>query len=166
MCRGGSRTAATSKMERFVMIVNGWKPLTIITKSYHKALHLGCCSSPRSASGNGCHISINTLNLPIKLATIWFKFMKHFLNMFNDGSFKLEKLSFYFNKSLRLWLELKEIRIKPVEWQVLLLLVKILFKEKWGPCGCINDFESIKHANLYVYFDFFKNFLVRICTWL
>ena len=32
-CRGGSRTAATSKMELFVVIVNGWKPLTIITKS-------------------------------------------------------------------------------------------------------------------------------------
>ena len=31
--RSGSRTAATSKMERFVIIVNGWKPLTIITKS-------------------------------------------------------------------------------------------------------------------------------------
>ena len=31
-CRGGSRTAATSKMERFVIIVNGWKPFTIITK--------------------------------------------------------------------------------------------------------------------------------------
>ena len=31
--RGGSRTAATSKMERFVIIVNGRKPLTIITKS-------------------------------------------------------------------------------------------------------------------------------------
>ena len=30
--RGGSRTAATSKMERFVIIVNGWKLLTIITK--------------------------------------------------------------------------------------------------------------------------------------
>ena len=30
--RSGSRTAATSKMERFVIIVNGWKPLTIITK--------------------------------------------------------------------------------------------------------------------------------------
>ena len=27
-----TRTAATSKMERFVMIVNSWKPLTIITK--------------------------------------------------------------------------------------------------------------------------------------
>ena len=30
--RGRSRTAATFKMERFVVIVNGWKPLTIITK--------------------------------------------------------------------------------------------------------------------------------------
>ena len=31
--RGGSRTPATSKMELFMIIVNGWKPLTIITKS-------------------------------------------------------------------------------------------------------------------------------------
>ena len=30
--RGGSTTAATSKMERFVIIVNGFKPLTIIRK--------------------------------------------------------------------------------------------------------------------------------------
>ena len=30
--RGGSRSAATSKMECFVIIVNGWKPLTIIEK--------------------------------------------------------------------------------------------------------------------------------------
>ena len=30
--RGGSRTAATSKMERFAIIVNGCKSLTIITK--------------------------------------------------------------------------------------------------------------------------------------
>ena len=42
--RGGSRTAATSKMERFVIIVNG------AVNYYHKALHLGCCSSPRSVS--------------------------------------------------------------------------------------------------------------------
>ena len=32
MFRGGSRAAATSKMECFVIIVNDWKPLTIITK--------------------------------------------------------------------------------------------------------------------------------------
>ena len=30
--RGGSRTAATCKMERFMIIVNGFQPLTIITK--------------------------------------------------------------------------------------------------------------------------------------
>ena len=30
--RGGSRTAATPKIERFVIIVNGFQPLTIITK--------------------------------------------------------------------------------------------------------------------------------------
>ena len=30
----GSRAAATSKIERFVIIVNGWKPLTIITKRF------------------------------------------------------------------------------------------------------------------------------------
>ena len=30
--RGGSRAAATSKIERFMIIVNGWKLLTIITK--------------------------------------------------------------------------------------------------------------------------------------
>ena len=32
MIRGGYRAAAISKMERFVIIVNGWKPLTIITR--------------------------------------------------------------------------------------------------------------------------------------
>ena len=31
MIRGGSRTAAASKMELFVIIVNGFQPLTIIT---------------------------------------------------------------------------------------------------------------------------------------
>ena len=30
--RGGSRAAATSKMEHFVIIVNGLQPFTIITK--------------------------------------------------------------------------------------------------------------------------------------
>ena len=30
--RGGSRAAATFKMERFVIIINGFQPWTIITK--------------------------------------------------------------------------------------------------------------------------------------
>ena len=34
MIRDGSRTDATSKMERFVIIFHGWNPLTIITKSF------------------------------------------------------------------------------------------------------------------------------------
>ena len=33
--RGGSRAAAAYQIERFVIIVNGWKPLTIITKHYN-----------------------------------------------------------------------------------------------------------------------------------
>ena len=32
LSKGGSRAAATSKMERFVILVNGFQPLTIITK--------------------------------------------------------------------------------------------------------------------------------------
>ena len=32
LLRGGSKTAATSKTERFVIIVNGFQSLTIITK--------------------------------------------------------------------------------------------------------------------------------------
>ena len=44
--RGESRTAATSKMEHFVITIN----------YYHKKFHLGCCSSPRSAQPDfNCH---------------------------------------------------------------------------------------------------------------
>ena len=48
--RGGSRAVATTKMERFVIIVNG------ISKPFNQLLRtsfvkfLGCCSSPRSVS--------------------------------------------------------------------------------------------------------------------
>ena len=42
--RGGSRTAATSKIECFVIIVNGWKPLTIITK--HSILDVAAALDP------------------------------------------------------------------------------------------------------------------------
>ena len=44
--RGGSSTAATSKMELFMIIYNGFQAVNY----YHKELYLGCCSSPRSAS--------------------------------------------------------------------------------------------------------------------
>ena len=49
--RGGSRAAAASKMERFVILVDD-----SAVSYYHKALHLGCCSSPRSAFAFRKHI--------------------------------------------------------------------------------------------------------------
>ena len=42
--RGRSRAAATSKMQWFVIIVNGWKPLTIITK--HSILDVAAVLDP------------------------------------------------------------------------------------------------------------------------
>ena len=50
--RNGSRTAAASKVDLFMIIVNGCRPLTIIRKS--STLDVGC---PRSASENfnQCH---------------------------------------------------------------------------------------------------------------
>ena len=42
--RGGTRPTATSKMESFVIIVNGWKPLTIITK--HSILDFAAVLDP------------------------------------------------------------------------------------------------------------------------
>ena len=45
---GGCRTAATSKMELFVVIGNGWKPLTIITQS--SILNVAAVLDPRLVS--------------------------------------------------------------------------------------------------------------------
>ena len=42
--RGGSRTAATSKVELFVIIVNGFQSSTIITKS--STLHVAAVLDP------------------------------------------------------------------------------------------------------------------------
>ena len=42
--RGGSRAAATSKMQRFVIMVNGGKPLIIITK--HSILDVAAVLDP------------------------------------------------------------------------------------------------------------------------
>ena len=44
LIRGGSRAAATSKIERLVITVNGWKRLTIITK--HSILDVAAALDP------------------------------------------------------------------------------------------------------------------------
>ena len=53
MHRGRSRTAATSKMERFVIIANGWKPLTIITK--RSILDVAAVLDPPLIQGRALH---------------------------------------------------------------------------------------------------------------
>ena len=50
--RDGSRDAATSKMERFVIIVNGWKLLTIITK--RSMLDVAAVLDPPLIKANAC----------------------------------------------------------------------------------------------------------------
>ena len=42
--RGGSRAVATSKMECFIIIVNGFQPLSIITK--HSILDVAAALDP------------------------------------------------------------------------------------------------------------------------
>ena len=55
--RARSRTAATSKIEHFVIIVNGWKRLTIITK--HFILDVATVLVPRLITvGIFCNINI------------------------------------------------------------------------------------------------------------
>ena len=55
MCHiwGGSRTAPTSKMELFVIIVNGFKPLTIITKC--SILDIAAVLDPPLVSNTDCN---------------------------------------------------------------------------------------------------------------
>ena len=48
--RDGSKADATSKMERFVIIVNGCKPLTIITK--HSVLDVAAVLDPPLTLGS------------------------------------------------------------------------------------------------------------------
>ena len=68
--RDESRTAATSKMERFVMEAVNY---------YHKVLHLGCCSSPRPVSVyDACCTKFNI-----------YYFILHLFYAINDPTFKL-----------------------------------------------------------------------------
>ena len=66
--RSGSRAAATSKMECFVIIVN----------YYHKALHLGCCSSPRSASEiYNRYGKLWIMSQIIQILILWFEWLSY-----------------------------------------------------------------------------------------
>ena len=52
VCRGGSRAAATSRMECFVIVVDGFQPLTIITK--RSILDVAAVLDPRLVCSCSC----------------------------------------------------------------------------------------------------------------
>ena len=79
--RHEARTAATSKIERFVIIVNGWKPLTIITKCF--ILHVAAALDPP------LHISQDDAILYCKFRQLCF------IKNQNKPCYKLGKLSYY-----------------------------------------------------------------------
>ena len=65
-----SRTAATSKMECFVIIVNGWKPLTIITK--HSILDVAAALDPPLL----IYHNLLFFTQPLHLPSPWKKFQQ------------------------------------------------------------------------------------------
>ena len=69
--RGGPKTATTSTMERFVVIVNGWKPLTIITK--RSILDVKTALDP-SLSQGPCQVKHPSYNLAMGSITKGFLF--------------------------------------------------------------------------------------------
>ena len=69
--RGGPKTPATSKMERFVVIVNGWKPLTIITK--RSILDVEAALNPPLSQGP-CQVKHPSYNLAMGSITKGFLF--------------------------------------------------------------------------------------------
>ena len=91
--KGGSRAAATSEMERFVKLELELEAVNY----YHKALNLGCCSSPRSASafifGNKYPLKIRFLwrkiSLIVSTCFIWVCLVLFFITNFTNLACKL-----------------------------------------------------------------------------
>ena len=65
-----SRTAATSKMESFMIIFNGWKPLTVITKcsilDVAAALDPLLSTRPQKNNSSPTYYQMRSVSLPIQ----------------------------------------------------------------------------------------------------
>ena len=59
--KGGSRAPATSKMERFVIINNGFQPLTIITKC--SIVHVAAALDPPLTTADNVSVRTDFLHL-------------------------------------------------------------------------------------------------------
>ena len=93
--RGGSRTVATSKMEHFVIIVNGWKPLTIITKSFildvAAVLDLLLVSSKENLEIQVSSCSIKNENLLNIVKLLWININNDFYFYYNVNYLRKEE---------------------------------------------------------------------------
>ena len=63
VAKGGPRTAAASKIDLFVIIVNGLQPLNIITKS--SILDVAAVLDPPLVAGSTCIIHLSELGCVI-----------------------------------------------------------------------------------------------------
>ena len=100
--KGGSRTAAISKMAHFVIIVNGWK------------LHLGCCSSPRSASGCFPANFVKFIRKPFFIKHLWWLPILHLLQTVN--LLKLSFLTVIFRLTMNGCLRFSEFAVTLLTW--------------------------------------------------
>ena len=98
--RGGSRAAATSKMECFVIIVNGLKPLTIITK--HSSLDIAAALDPLLVESSisrqkrilNKHFCKNFFEKSLMLVFLWrFEYGRRTLN--SDNEHRWRQVSVY-----------------------------------------------------------------------
>ena len=100
--RGGSRTAATSTMELFVIIINAFFLHSFRIKEkavnyYQKEFHFGCCSSPRSASAN---LFCKKLHLRC-LTRFWIRFwQRKYFEIILCGASKTNKFTVYTRQKL------------------------------------------------------------------
>ena len=100
MARGGSRAAATSKMECFVIIVNGLKPLTIITK--YSSLDIAAALDPLLVESSisrqkrilNKHFCKNFFEKNLMLVFLWrFEYGRRTLN--SDNEHRWRQVSVY-----------------------------------------------------------------------
>ena len=137
--RGGSKASATSKMEHFVIIVSGRKPLTIIAKQ--SILHVAEALDPSLLNFNYDSIverrKIWDILLPTNCQTLWIglshdwweskKKIVRYLSFNNHFLLMLMKLKLGLrNKDLVFWFKIKPMADYRIFWSWLSILAEYL----------------------------------------
>ena len=97
--RDGSGTAASSEIERFVIIANGWKPLTIIAK--RSILDVASVlDPPQKLLGNTKYNQVKLVLADFALAFLYQVGIKLYLTSLIQLVSKITLVTFDFNKNL------------------------------------------------------------------